>query len=781
MAFTFRGFTEFTRSLVYAGHSVAQFSASAVSGGPVIQSFIQSIENLTQNVLSYSSKAFETATQNEINRLAAGGAISNSFSKKIDFDAGLELFDDIKKKLAVSAAALPGTTADYITVFRSLSDDMATALNSAKAGGPELKKLFRDKVPKAVETLVLQTKLYGQDIPVSSITRTYSKLLSTGKVNSREIFVQRNPVLRTGIEKWEKENSKKLPQLNVRERFEALNKIFADSISNQQMMGLTNSFQSKVEGFKSFVFDPDVGLFGFEREFKNASGETTTLFKTLADAIGPVIERFTILAQNIQNYADPAQLSANLFDKTIGVALEDFKYRLIDLNRTLQITEGDFQTKLRAALKVAFNFDYVTFDYSAAIDKFFAAIIKGIDTFGDDFKPTDEVGQSMTALLDGLFGVIGAIFRRLTKQAMTYPKETFQFIMLTNPALVLQGFIALATVSIALGQLFGFISGGLAAAGPGIKVFMAGISGTTVAVVGIVVAILAFIAGIIIFKDQLKAAGKNFTELGDNMIGPFKTAFQALGLALTLLGEAGQTLSDAWNKFASGDWRGALLGVFDGVGKAISGIIAGLGAGAAAVGGALVIAWEGIWPQLQKLGSFIVDGLVNLFTGKKDLNKLVDSVSNAPVIETKNGTKLDDALDAYKTWINRLYSIFGVAPAFSNASGNNLGNLLFAAQMEKRLMPPGANLVMANTSEAIIPAEKASQMLAPFRPAANVSTLLPASSSQINSSSSSSQVDNASSLLSSSAVTVNVYVTQSNSTGGDIAEEVRKALVSLLE
>ena len=141
----------FTYNLSFASSSLASFTANLISGGPVIQGFIGQIENLGKSALDYSIKAFDKASENEVNRLAAGGAISNSFSKKIDFNEGLNLFDEIKIKLAKSAASLPGTTSDYITVFRSLSDDMATALNSSTLGGKQLSQLFRDKVPQAVE------------------------------------------------------------------------------------------------------------------------------------------------------------------------------------------------------------------------------------------------------------------------------------------------------------------------------------------------------------------------------------------------------------------------------------------------------------------------------------------------------------------------------------------------------------------------------------------------------------------------------------------------------
>jgi hypothetical protein len=758
------GFQQWTQSLVFAGYSVSQFTTSLVSGGPAIQGFLSSLENLTSSVLKYSTQAFDKATENEVNRLAAGGAISNSFSKKISFDEGLELFDDLKVKLAKSAASLPGTTADYITVFRSLSDDMATALNSAGAGGAALKQLFKDKVPQAVEKLVLQTKLYGQDIPVSSITRTYSKLLSTGKVNSREIFVQRNPVLRTGIEQWEKANAKKLPQLNIRERFDALNKIFADSISSQQMDGLKGSFQAKIETIKSFLFDPDVGMFGFEREFKNSSGETTTIFKTLTSAIGPVIDRFADLAQNIIIFADPAQFAANFFDSTVGIALKDFGERLGVLNQIIQITEGNFETKLHAALKAAFSFDYKTFDFAAAITKFFDKLAKNIENFGDNIRPDDKFGKAMEALLNGLFKVVGAILGRAARQAAEHPKESFQFVALTNPGLIFNAFTALTTSFLVLAPIAKLLFSTIASlASLAFKIpivtslfgalanIATAVSGVFVGIAGAAVIVIAFVAGLVIFKEQLLAAGKHFTELSNAMSGPFKDATQILGWSLTKLGEAGSNLAKAWTEFTAGDWRGAIVSLFKGLVKAIQGLFGLTGTAASAALGAITVAWEGMLPVLKQFGMFLLDGLVNLLTGSKSLDKLTDKVSSAPVVQTKNGNILDSGLDAYKTWHNRLNATLGLDPVFSNFTGNAFGGLLDSLAAEKANMPSGASLAIANSSEAIL-TQGQSQVVA--------SALTNKAGASIGN--------------------VNVYVSQSNATAQDIGMEVRNQLIALL-
>lgn len=712
----FEGLNGFTYRLAFAGSTVSSFTESLVSGGPVIQSFLGALQNLTDSVLQYSTAAFTKASENEINRLAAGGAISNSFDKKLSFEDGLSVFDELKVQLANSAASLPGTTSDYITVFRSLSDDMATALNSSKLGAGELKALFKEKVPKAVENLVLQTKLYGQDIPVSSITRTYSKLLSTGKVNSREIFVQRNPVLRTGIEKWEKENSKKLPALNIRERFEALNKIFADSISPEQLQGLTGSFQAKIETLKSFTIDPDVGLFGFERKFKGSDGKDTTLFLALAKVIGPVIDGFSNLARNLINFGDPLQAINGVIDKTIGPVLESLTTKLNIFNGVFQTTEGDFQTRLDNALKSAFNFDYKKFDYSAAIDSFFNTIAFQIENFGKNFKPSSELGESINSMIGGVIKVLGAIFNRAYQASVENPVATFQFVVLTNPGLIFQGLIAvMATIAVLsplitgafalLAPVVGALGSAILSITPLFVTALAGLAGLFAGLIAAIVAVVAFFVGIAVFNKELVSWGKSLQKWGEQMGGWWGMVLQSFGLMTELFGKAGAALKSFWDNLTSGNWSAAIGDLIKAIGYTVLGALAGLGGIVQTITGALGEVLKVIMDGFTRFFNWLWTGITGVFTDirnffiKPTTQRLADANK---VIEARPGDFGDQVRE--KLQVAKSYW-------FGNAEGNNLGNLIAAVNTEQRIMPAGASVTIANTSEAIIPQNKAQALL----------------------------------------------------------------------
>lgn len=740
----FSGLNGFTYQLVFAGGSIASFTENLVSGGPIIQGFFSQIERLSASVLDYSTKAFTKASENEVNRLAAGGAISNSFNKKISFDDGLSLFDEIKVKLAKSAASLPGTTSDYITVFRSLSDDMATALNSSKMGGKQLSNLFREKVPKAVENLVLQTKLYGQDIPVSSITKTYSKLLSTGKVNAREIFVQRNPVLRTSIEKWEKDNGKKLPSLNIRERFDALNKILGDSISPQQFTGLNASFQAKVETLKSFLFDPDVGLFGFERKFKGLDGKDTTMFESLAKVIGPVIEGFSSLAQNLIKFGDPLQGASSFIEKMIGPSVAEFVSNMNLFNSVFQGTEGNFQTRLDTALKTAFNFDYKTFDYSAAIDKFFNFIVKGIEDFGKNLKPGNEFSESISSLLSGFFKVLSAIVSRASQAAASNPVAAFQFVAVTNPSLIFQGIIALMASIAALSPVIGFLAPAVSMLGSAILAItpmfvtaLVGIAGLFASLIAAVLAVVAFFVGIAVFNKELQSWGKSLQSWGQSLGGWWGMVLESFGVMTELLGKAGAALKSFWDNLTSGNWVAAIGDLVKAIGYTVLSALAGLGGIVQAITGALGEVFKVIIDGFTKFFSWLWTGITGVFRDIKNffIKPLDQRMSDAAAVPEAApgdiGGKIKETLSVAKNFW------------FGNAEGNGLGNLLAAINTESRAMPTGASVTIANTSEAIIPRDKAMAMGQMSR--------------------------------SGVSAVVNVYA-QTNSSAQDIASEVRREL-----
>ena len=105
----------------------------------------------------------------------------------MDFAQAQKVYDIAQVKLAKEAAVLPGSTSDYTQVFSQIQDDFGAAMYSAS----DTSQSFTDKMTtlgvEAAKTIVLQSKLYGQSVPIGSIIKSYTGLLATGTIKSNEI------------------------------------------------------------------------------------------------------------------------------------------------------------------------------------------------------------------------------------------------------------------------------------------------------------------------------------------------------------------------------------------------------------------------------------------------------------------------------------------------------------------------------------------------------------------------------------------------------------------
>jgi hypothetical protein len=197
--------------------TLTNFTSTLVSGGPVVQGFLSAIENLTGSVLKYSAKAFSDAAEKEVSAIAGAGSIANVTKNKLNFGESQNLFAELQTKLAQDAAVLPGSTADYTGVFTQLVDDFGAALIKGGDSAAQMTDKLKT-IPESVKAIVLQSKLYGQNIPIASVTKSYASLLATGQVKNNEIFFKRNPVLKAAIADFEQKNGKKLTKYTTEER-----------------------------------------------------------------------------------------------------------------------------------------------------------------------------------------------------------------------------------------------------------------------------------------------------------------------------------------------------------------------------------------------------------------------------------------------------------------------------------------------------------------------------------------------------------------------------------
>jgi hypothetical protein len=143
LANRFGSFDNFSQNLSIVSYNVTNFGQALTSGSFVMSSFFDGVSSLSNSVLEYSKQAFDEATKLEVDRIAGGGAISAGFDNLIDYTKGLQVFDNVRTKLAITAAEKPGVTSDYTNAASLLNDDIAAALNKTGRVPTSLQKFLK--------------------------------------------------------------------------------------------------------------------------------------------------------------------------------------------------------------------------------------------------------------------------------------------------------------------------------------------------------------------------------------------------------------------------------------------------------------------------------------------------------------------------------------------------------------------------------------------------------------------------------------------------------------
>jgi hypothetical protein len=724
-----RSFNNLGFNLSVVGYNVTQFSSALVHGNWVLNGFLSGLETVGSAALNYATKAFEEASELEVSRIAGGGALSSGFDNRINFNQGLALYDDVRLKLAKSAAEIPGVTSDYTKIMSLLGDDLATALNSTNKSAEQLQNQFAKIGPEVVKNLVLNAKFYGQGITQGQIARSFAKLLDTGKLPSRESFIQKNPLLKAKIAKYEEKNGT-LASKTKEQRLYALNDIFKDTFSKDQLDLLNNSFSSRFEAIRSYVLDPDVGLFGFARKFKlQGEDKPVTFFDTLSEAAKPFLLALTEAALLLTEFADPMQALGQLVKDKVAPVIRDFSQAItrgfdIGIN-----SGGNFWQKFNIGFQAAFGIDLSTYDFAGAITRFFDSIASAIDNFGKGGKlgPGTKLEAAIMAFINGIAKVLGSVTNRVAEQAMKDPVNTLKVAFFLNPSAVMQFFILLVSIVPAIVSLIGmfrWLIQVLWTIGQHLFGLVRIIIAALATPIGLVVlAFAAITTASVIFSDWLTAAGSTLNSFSGFMESTVKTA----GLVFSLLGQGGQQLKDAWDKLTKGDFLGAFLNTLSGLGTILlATLMALIVVPIVAIIDLLAssIAWlvSAIGTEIGRFGQWVNDWgnkllvsagetIMSWSTSMRDWFASIPGMFKSAVIDPI-GNMAKSISDGFNNSMGAVGNGIGsaansVGKFFGFADGNPMGNMLGAYAMELAASPSGAYPVFANSSEAIIPRPQA--------------------------------------------------------------------------
>lgn len=732
----------------HAGFSLVSFGSQLMHGSPIIGAFVNTLQQAETAVQKYLVESFEKASQSEVSRLGSGQNIASAL--KLNFDDGLELFDKAKVSLAKSAAIYTGTTDEYISLYKFVSDDMSSALAATSLTGDELKRGFEQIVPEAVKNLFLNAKTYGQDIALGSIARSYSAFLATGDIKEKEIFFLRNQMLTNALKEWEKKTGKKWSNIGKAERFLESNKIIAHTFTAEQIKRMNQTFDSKWQGFVSSMFDPNTGMFGFERKFKSKkTGEETDFFQIISAPLKNLLDALTQAGGWFISMFDPLQGLGNLIETHVTPKVFEFALNLqafaTDWGTMFQ--DMPLVEKLGKLTEAIFGVDIVNFDYSEVVKNFFEWLVGVIKGFGKNVGVPSELDQVMSELVTGIFNVIGAVIDKLGEMFMANPGQFIKIAFLLNPGAVLAGFGALFA-------MLSFFVAVLQLAVSVVGLFNASLGALLSFPLIFVTALVALAAVVIIFSDWFTKVGKDLSELGQYLtdVGNVWSAFIILlGESFTYFGKAGQAFKDAFGLFMQGKWQEGLLKLWDFLRYFISGLFT---AAVASIIGIITLIVEGIGlavnslgDVLKNLGEWAGSGISKWWTDAtgewgKGWDSMVSSLGKAVTNTWKSWTsdittsviEVQKAFGAVVDWVKSVVPNFGAgstAPATNlgpnsapvmpagtsvfngpTAAGNPMGQLFGVLARERLLAPSGSVPVIANSSETIMNRSDSSAVMA---------------------------------------------------------------------
>ena len=308
--------------------------------------------------------------------------------------------DDINQKIAKNAAALPGTTEQYVKLANYIASAVAEGKNLHDPVGLA-------KYKQQLEEIATQYTLISQAVPNldSEATGDFVRRLLGGKESFGSLkqlqFAQGNPdfqkYLKEELAKQNKtlEDWTKLDQDNRFTVIQAVGKRIGNSGYITRLQGTADAM---IEGLKSNLFDPLIGVFGFRRKIDDAGGRTVldsfTGFLQSWLGLGSTV---STIAQKLGLSFDPLEPLVDVIDFVTDIGTKADLW-LSSMNFSQGFGSLDFSSLgsglfdwlsgfwngiIKNLLGLTFNFD--THDIVKAVVGFIESLIKGFISLQANF------------------------------------------------------------------------------------------------------------------------------------------------------------------------------------------------------------------------------------------------------------------------------------------------------------------------------------------------------------------------------------------------------------
>lgn len=449
------------------GGSVFGNQLANVMTGAIVRGF-QMGTNLMRIPFNYFMNAFSERIQDESSDIqSAGGLLAISQRKNLnmfaDFQAAVKTQQAINYRLAKSAAALPGSTQEYVQQGKRISDSIMTAMGANAPGMQKFAEELGAKQGDKIDALGLliqkfteKSVLLGQGVKYQGaygVPQLIEMLMNTPRV-SEQMFqrfaVYRDmPILQSAF----RDMQKQLAQTGAytQERMKLVFKLLDQALPNQVIQAHKNSMAGFLEAFRSAFLDPETGLFGVGRKLKevapqvdqfgkfleNKKNADLSLYDLIRDTLTgfglPLSELASILPQiyepfakiipnlvNLRNVAQQFYYTFNRYTKDYEIIAENFGLGT-KLGRSMKESAGA-RGALTAIANLLVNFEKLpTAKFTEIVNKLkdpkftdFGNVAKELFSALFDSKAMRQIGGTLGQMVGGTLAELGSLMGGIT-------------------------------------------------------------------------------------------------------------------------------------------------------------------------------------------------------------------------------------------------------------------------------------------------------------------------------------------------------------------------------
>lgn len=293
---------------------------SGVMTDAIVQGFRIGV-SLMEAPFRYFSSALQERIRDELDDLrAAGGFYSISKRQKDPFvrtmDEAIDFQQETNSTMAKLAGALPGVTNDYVQVSKRLSDTIARVVSKDITGaiaeankirataegaqfyGKQITDTGRVGQQEAIKTLLgemtKKTVLAGMGGRAGAggmmgpygLPGLAERMLSQEQVSmsqfQRYAAIFSDPMIADALGRHVDDINK--TQAGTLARVEAFNAMMNEIVTPELVEKLRTSFDGVYQSMRSAIVDPDTGIFGLGRQFKNLGKRINSVGEYLNEA-----------------------------------------------------------------------------------------------------------------------------------------------------------------------------------------------------------------------------------------------------------------------------------------------------------------------------------------------------------------------------------------------------------------------------------------------------------------------------------------------------------------